>query len=932
MTNHITAVHYDPLEHTEEGERVELESPDTDSQLPNDGVPQGSSLTAAAPGSGNGDPSDAAARVYGQGPSLSPRKKALYGVSFVAVFAGLFGGLAALTQSKSRGVGDDDVRVQGPPASISVFVSRLSYFNESVLDGYDQCGDLELDLAEAIELLGNITIDNWATHHFSPNYYWYDYVCRGGGTGCIQPIMDDIILMEPEVAMREDVDSSAPPDDKVSSSPPNGGEDSFGTNNQVQGVDEADLVKSDGTHVFAAYTDKVMVWNADNGQLLSKTVIPTEDDEGIPLCSIMDASIKDCLTEMDTWLKNQALNQYGDALDTMYTGGSPLFDETTGEEKDRLHYLLEKFPEFECSSTVPSPIEGAKCYEYNPPYFMWWGWSNPEPIAISSLMLHEGKLIVVASSEYSLRGDQDSTILRNQKSTRVFVFDVSPQAIPIDGVSPLTLLSRKDFQGTYKTARSIGQYVHIVTSTDLNLETILSNRLSPRNEEFFKMNETEYRSGAYNILLDTAESLASNLTSELIEIIDPSGMDDCTKLAKVALMLKAADEDSNSTVLPSFTLNSALRTLTLVHSFDVSQGVATTGVSVETVTATSSGVFLPMQSYTSNVYMSSSKLVIAGESYVQNSNDGNWDEHTVFLVFNLANDTSTPESVGDVPGSLLNQFSMDHYFDENTQEDYLRVATTTWGRWGLINDTVWGQTQSSESQVTVLKIGGSSSTLEKVGQVNGIGMGERIYAVRFVGERAFVVTFMQIDPFYTLDMSDPTNPRVVGELKIPGFSNYLHPVNEDLVLALGQNTTEDGRTDGLQISLFDVSNFASPQRVRQYVETSSNSMSDAQYEHKAFRYLPESKLLILPLSVNPWCGSTDFATSFFDGFVVYDVDESRDFSKKFNISHVNPKDACDYCWSRDELSPRSLVFSGAVMTLKGHNVLSHELMDGTFRW
>jgi hypothetical protein len=487
----------------------------------------------------------------------------------------------------------------------------------------------------------------------------------------------------------------------------------------------------------------------------------------------LEASYQGCLKEMDTFLKTLGLNQYGDAPDTVYDGGSPLFDESTGELKDRLQYLLEKFPEFKCSSSVTFLVEGAKCYEYNPPYFFWWRWSRPDPIVISSLMLHDEKLIVVASTDYSLR-NQDSMILRNQKSSRVFVFDVSPQALPDDGTSPLTLLSRKDFQGTYKTARSIGQYVHIVTSTDLNLETILNQRLSPNNEDFIGMNETEYKSEAYKILQDTVQSLASNVTSELTDIFDPSATGDCNKLAKVALMLKAASEDSNSTVMPSFTLNSALRTLTLVHSFDVSQGAsATTGITVSdnaSITATSSGVFLPMQSYTSNVYMSSSKLVIAGESYVQNPDDGNWDEHTVFIVFNLDTDTSTPESVGDVPGSLLNQFSMDHYFDENTQEDYLRVATTSWGRWGLVNDSVWGQVELSESQVTVLKMGSSGGTMEKVGQADGIGMGERIYAVRFVGDRAFVVTFRQIDPFYTLDMSDPTNPTVVGELKIPGFS------------------------------------------------------------------------------------------------------------------------------------------------------------------
>jgi hypothetical protein len=780
MTDDITPVHYNPVQHCEEGEKVELEhsslvahdgdelhSKDEFSVMQKQDVAtEAASLTAAS-------------RVYGHHVSpLSRRKKAFYATSFVAVFAGLFGGLASLSRSKSPGdVKGGGPSIDGPPVSNSVFVSRLAYFNESVLDGYDLCDDLELDLLEAIELLGNVTIDNFASYYFSPHYYWYNYVCRGGGTDCMQPVDD--VLLKPEMTMREDGDSSVPTKDSVAdtiadSSPSSGGgEDSFGTNNQVQGVDEADLVKSDGTHVFAAYADKLMVWNAENGTLLSTTVIPTEDDEGYGLCSELEASYQECLKEMDTFLKTLGLNQYGDAPDTVYDGGSPLFDESTGEMKDRLQYLLEKFPEFKCSSSVTFLVEGAKCYEYNPPYFFWWRWSRPDPIVISSLMLHDEKLIVVASTDYSLR-NQDSMILRNQKSSRVFVFDVSPQALPDDGTSPLTLLSRKDFQGTYKTARSIGQYVHIVTSTDLDLETILNQRLSPNNEDFIGMNETEYKSEAYKILQDTVQSLASNVTSELTDIFDPSATGDCNKLAKVALMLKAASEDSNSTVMPSFTLNSALRTLTLVHSFDVSQGASvTTGITVSdnaSITATSSGVFLPMQSYTSNVYMSSSKLVIAGESYVQNPDDGNWDEHTVFIVFNLDTDTSTPESVGDVPGSLLNQFSMDHYFDENTQEDYLRVATTSWGRWGLVNDSVWGQVELSESQVTVLKMGSSGGTMEKVGQADGIGMGERIYAVRFVGDRAFVVTFRQIDPFYTLDMSDPTNPTVVGELKIPGFS------------------------------------------------------------------------------------------------------------------------------------------------------------------
>jgi hypothetical protein len=152
-----------------------------------------------------------------------------------------------------------------------------------------------------------------------------------------------------------------------------------------------------------------------------------------------------------------------------------------------------------------------------------------------------------------------------------------------------------------------------------------------------------------------------------------------------------------------------------------------------------------------------------------------------------------------------------------------------------------------------------------------------------------------------------------------------------LILGLGQNTTEEARNSGLQISLFDVSNSSDPVRINQYVEDAIKSSSAAQFEHKAFRYLSESKLLILPLQIESSCGSK-YASEYFDGFVVYDVDETRDFTKKFNISHVNAKDACDGCWSRNELPSRSLVYNGNVMTLKGHKVLSHVLSNETFRW
>jgi uncharacterized secreted protein with C-terminal beta-propeller domain len=192
-------------------------------------------------------------------------------------------------------------------------------------------------------------------------------------------------------------------------------------------------------------------------------------------------------------------------------------------------------------------------------------------------------------------------------------------------------------------------------------------------------------------------------------------------------------------VLPSFTDASSLKTLTQVYSLDLQQEF---DVDTGTITTTSSGVFFPTSSYTSNVYASDTKLVIAGESYAENE-EGQWIEHTILLVYDLQNATSVPFAVGDVPGSLLNQFSMDHYYEPSSGQDYLRIATTSWGRWGAVDD-LWRQIQTSESQVSVLHIPTANNEnaggLELVGSVGEIGVGERIYSARFFGERAYVVT------------------------------------------------------------------------------------------------------------------------------------------------------------------------------------------------
>ena len=144
----------------------------------------------------------------------------------------------------------------------------------------------------------------------------------------------------------------------------------------------------------------------------------------------------------------------------------------------------------------------------------------------------------------------------------------------------------------------------------------------------------------------------------------------------------------------------------------------------------------------------------------------------------------------------------------------LRVASTEEPAW-------WGTGPQEESESFVTTLGERDGALVQLGRVGGLGKGERVYAVRFVGDTGYVVTFRQVDPLYTLDLSPPSRPAVLGELKIRGYSAYLHPLGDDLLLGVGQDATEEGRVLGTQLSLFDVSDLRRPVRITQYALGSS---------------------------------------------------------------------------------------------------------------
>ncbi len=189
---------------------------------------------------------------------------------------------------------------------------------------------------------------------------------------------------------------------------------------------------------------------------------------------------------------------------------------------------------------------------------------------------------------------------------------------------------------------------------------------------------------------------------------------------------------------------------------------------------------------------------------------------------------------GSVPGFLVNQWALDEH------EGRLRVASTNVPAWW---DAPEGR--ESESFVTVLEENGGK--LVPVGRVGGLGKGERIYAVRFMDDVGYVVTFRQVDPLYTIDFSAPRHPRVRGELKIQGYSSYLHPIGDDLLLGIGQDATANGRVLGTQLSVFDVSNLSRPARLHR--RTIEGSQSEAEYDHHAFLYWPRTGLTVVPIQV-----------------------------------------------------------------------------------
>jgi inhibitor of cysteine peptidase len=270
-------------------------------------------------------------------------------------------------------------------------------------------------------------------------------------------------------------------------------------------------------------------------------------------------------------------------------------------------------------------------------------------------------------------------------------------------------------------------------------------------------------------------------------------------------------------------------------------------------------------------------------------------------------------ATGEVPGHVLNQFSMDE------SGNNFRIATTTGNSWD----------GNSLNHLYIL-----DNELDIVGSVEDLAKGERIYSARFMGDRAYIVTFRQVDPLYVIDVSDPEDPHVLGYLKIPGYSDYLHPYDEDHLIGIGKEADENGLFQGLKISLFDVSDVSKPIEKHKIVIGDRGTNSPALYDHKAFLFDKERNLLVLPIELYEIDDSEgargNYGKFVWQGAYIFDL-SLNGISIEGKISHDNSSvnyEDYDYYWGNwNSAIKRSLYLDDTLYTISNYKLMANSLLD-----
>jgi len=334
------------------------------------------------------------------------------------------------------------------------------------------------------------------------------------------------------------------------------------------------------------------------------------------------------------------------------------------------------------------------------------------------------------------------------------------------------------------------------------------------------------------------------------------------------------------------------------------------------------------------VYASTENLYVARQDWystaVRDTNDPSSleREHTVIDKFALKDGTISFLGQGKVPGHLLNQFSLDEYAGN------LRVATTKGQAWDTKNP--------SQNNIYVL-----GPDLKLRGKIEGLAPGETIYSARFMGQRGYLVTFKKVDPFFVFDLSNPDAPKILGKLKIPGFSDYLHPIDENHIIGVGKNASDAAEGSfawyqGMKLAVFDVTDVVNPKEMWKTEVGDRGTDSPALTDHKAFLYSPTKQLLVLPIRLaelppeiktDPLRQGSEYGDYTFQGAYVWRLTLDDGFQFLGRVTHQPNDDqflkSSYYYGSSDNDVVRAAYVNDTLLTFSNNRLELHHLYDLT---
>ncbi len=487
---------------------------------------------------------------------------------------------------------------------------------------------------------------------------------------------------------------------------------------------------------------------------------------------------------------------------------------------------------------------------------------DAQPTVVARLALgNDLRGMLLAGNRLTVLAQKNKMVDPNEvyvPQTEVIVFDVSDPA-------NASIVERTFVDGSYTDARAIGDKVYLVSHSDFFL---------PKPRVLGGSTAGEYEPGTY----ETQEEYLARIEDQVLDLVLPTltsfGGDG--ELANSGWLVEPTE-----IYRPQSDEQTQLNNVVVFEIGDQQLGPL-------------DAIVVAADSAT-EIHLSEDGLYILGTELPQWSRLTWWPlgqtgngQDTSILKFSVDDQSGelALAAAGNVSGRLLDQFSFD------THEGYLRIATTA------------GNGTEATNNLYVLQQNGES--LEIVGQIEGIAPGEQIYSARFLGDQAYVVTFRTVDPLYAVDLSDPADPQIVGELKIPGFSNYMQDIGGGFLLGLGRDaSTGTGLYADPQVSLFDVSDLSDPQLAARYtLPVGRTGGLNLFYDHHSVAYFPEHGILTIVAPASEESSG--------EGLWAFRIDTSTEaIDAGTAIEHLTTIQHADSFWTRAVRMGDKLVVSSA---------------------